>query len=180
MLFVLTRRFFSSLPPEPGERQGRAGWARPAAPSPWSRGPEAPRLRAHPTALWSFVGRGIVRSGVGERGKWCIDFPCASGRGRWSGSARKYMPGGLCRGAPGARPRPASRQSTGLSAIDRFPRSAMPFLITSLCPDRGGETPVSLGEGASVLQCSFSPGSPLSCRPEPPGPGWSSPLLPIV
>ena len=27
---------------------------------------------------------------------------------------------------------------------------------------------------------SFSPGSPLPCRPEPPAPGWSSPLPPIV
>src|ERR1700716_2527261 len=37
----------------------------------------------------------------------------------------------------------------GLSAIDRFPGSAMPFLLPPFGPDRGGETPVSPG-GRSI------------------------------
>ena len=52
-LFVLIRRLLFFALPEPGERKGRGGWARPAAPRPCSHGPEVPR--PHPAALWSLV-----------------------------------------------------------------------------------------------------------------------------
>jgi hypothetical protein len=161
------------LPPGPGDRKGRAGSARPAAPSPCSRGPEVPRPRAHPTAL--LVGCGAGLFGAGEQGTWCSDLLCASGRGHLSGSARTRRRDAQGRVAPDARPPPPSRQSRGLSAIDRFPESAVPFLFPPFCPNAGGETPGYPGEGASGLQGSLSPGSPLPCRPVPPAPGWSSP-----
>jgi hypothetical protein len=138
VLFVLTRRFFSSLLPEPGERQGRAGWARSVAPSPCSRGPEAQRPRAHPAALWSLVGRGGGRFGSGVQGTCCSDPPCVSDRGHLPGSARTRRPGGRDTKAPDARPRPPSRQSTKLSAIDRFPGSAVPFLYLPFVLKQGG------------------------------------------
>jgi hypothetical protein len=180
VLFVLTRRFCFVLPPEPGDRKGRGGWARPAAPSPWPRGPEAPGPRAHPTALWSLVGCGAGRFGVGAQRTCCSALPCASGRGHWLHNARKRRPGARDTRAPHVRPRPPSRQSRGLWAIHRFSRPAMPFLLPPLCPNTGRETPVSPGEGASggvgLLQPGVSP--PLS--PGAARPGMSSPFLPIV
>jgi hypothetical protein len=89
----LTRCFSFFLPSEPGDRKGRAGWARPAVPRPCSRGPELARPRAHPTALWSIVGLGAGLFGVGERGT-SRNVPLgASGRGHL-GSARRCVPGG--------------------------------------------------------------------------------------
>ena len=127
VLLVLTRRLLVFLLPEPGERKGRAGWERRAAPSPCSRGPEAPLPRAHPRALWSRVGCGAGLFGVGERRTWRSDPLCASGRGHSSGTARRCVPYGLSTGPADARPHPLSRQSRGLSAIDRLPASAMPL-----------------------------------------------------
>jgi hypothetical protein len=139
LLFVLTRRFCFVLPPEPGDRKGRGGWARPAALIPWPRGPEAPRPRAHPTALWSLVGCGAGRFGVGAQRTCCSALPCASGRGHSLHNARKRRPGARDTRAPDVRPRPPSRQSRGSWAIHRFSRSAMPFLFPPFCPDAGGE-----------------------------------------
>ena len=176
-LFVLIRRLPFFLLPESGERKDRGGWARPAAPRPCSRGPEVPR--PHPGALRSLVCCGAGRFGAGVRGTCCSALPCASGRGHSLHDARKCRPGARGTRAPHVRPRPPSRQSRGLWAIHRFSRPAMPFLLPPLCPNTGRETPVSPGEGASGVGL-LQPGSPLPCRPEPPAPGWSSPLPLIV
>jgi hypothetical protein len=161
-LFVLIRRLLFFLLPEPGERKGRAGWARPAAPRPGSRGPEVPR--PHPAALWSLVCCGAGLAGEAERGTSRNDHLCASGRGHLPGRARRCVPGGPSTGAPDARPRPPSRQSRGLSAIHRFSGSALPLLLPPFCPNSGGAPPGSPGEGAScgvgLLQPGVSP--PLS------------------
>ena len=158
-LFVLILRLLVFLLPEPGERKGRGGWARPAAPRPCSRGPEVPRPHL---ALWSLVGCGAGLAVVGERGTSSNAPLDASGRGRL-GSARRCVPGELSTGVPGVRPHPLSRQSRGLSAIHRFSGSAMPFLLPPSCPNRGGETPVSPGRNiwsAGLLQPGVS--SPLA------------------
>ena len=115
-LFVLIRRLLFFLLPEPGERKGRGGWARPAALRPWSLGPEVARPRGHRAGLWSLVGCGAGLAVVGERRTCCTALPCASGRGHL-GSARKCVPDGRGKGAAPARPHPLSRQSTVLSAI---------------------------------------------------------------
>jgi hypothetical protein len=127
VLFVLTRRFCFVLPPGPGDRKGRGGWARSAGPSLWARGPEAPRPRAHPTALCSPVSCGVGRSGAGVQDTCCNALPCASGRGHLPSNAQKRKRDAQDTRAPHVPPRPPSRQSTGLSAIHRFSRSAMPF-----------------------------------------------------
>jgi hypothetical protein len=144
-LFVLIRRLPFSLFAELGDRKGRAGLARPAAPSPWFPGPEVQRPRAPPAALWNVGGRGAGPLGAGVQGTCCTDPLCASGRGHLPGSARRRRHDGPGRGVPDARPRPLSRQSTGLSAIDRLSRSAVPFLLPPFFK-HGRETPVSPGK----------------------------------
>ena len=160
-LFVLIRRLLFFALPEPGERKGRGGWARPAAPRPCSHGPEVPR--PHPAALWSLVCCEAGLFWVGERGTCCSALPCASGRGHL-GSARRCVLGGRGTGAAPARPHPLSRQSRGLSAIHRFSGSALPLLLPPSYPNRGGETPVSPGRSiwwAGLLQPGVSsPASP--------------------
>ena len=159
MLFVLTRRFCFVLPPEPGDRKGRGGWARPAGPRPCSRGPEIAWPRGHRTGLWSLVGCGAALAVVGERGTSRNAPLGASGRGHL-GSARRCVPGGRGTGAAPARPHPLSRQSRGLSAIHRFSGSAMPLALPPSYPNTGGETPVSPGRSiwwAGLLQSGVSP-----------------------
>jgi hypothetical protein len=146
-LLVLIRRRLFFLLPEPGERKGRGGWARPAAPRPCSRGPEL--ARPHPAALWSLVCCGAGVAGVGEQGTSRSGHLCASGRGHLPGRSRRCVPGVQGTEAPDARPRPPSRQSRGLSAIHRFSRSAMPFLITSHLSRQGREDP-GLPRGRSI------------------------------
>ena len=170
-LFVLIRRLLVFPLPGPGERKGRVGSERPAAPSPCWRGPEAPRPRAHPRALWSRVGCGAGLFGVGERRTSRTAPPCASGRGHSLHNARKCRPGARDTRVPHVRPRPPSRQSRGLWAIHRFSRPAMPFLLPPLSPNTGRETPVCPDEGASGPQGSFSPGLPSRVSPGATGSG---------
>jgi hypothetical protein len=160
-LFVLIRRLPFSLLAELGDRKGRAVLARAAAPSPWYPGPEVQRPWAPRAVLWNLAGRGAETLGAGVQGRCCTDPLCASGRGHLPGSARRRRHDDPGRGVPDARPRPLSRQSTGLSAIDRLSRSAVPFFTSLLLKHREGRPRFSPGEGAAGLQGSFSPGSPL-------------------
>jgi hypothetical protein len=83
----------------------------------------------------------------------------ASDRGHL-GSVRRCVPGVPSTGPPDVRPHPLSRQSRGLSAIDRLPGFALPLLLPPSYPNRGGETPVSPGRSiwwAGLLQSWVSP-----------------------
>src|SRR4029077_15786069 len=101
--------------------------------------------------------------GVGVRNTCCSDPPCASGRGRSPGTPRRCVPYGPSTGPPDARPHPLSRQSRGLSAIDRFSASAMPFLLPPFVQTRG--RPRSPQEGTSGWAGLLQPGVSLLCRP---------------
>src|SRR5947209_3918331 len=53
----VTHHLWQAVLPQTGEGQ-RAGWARPAGPSPRFPDPEVERPGAHPNRLWRDVGRG--------------------------------------------------------------------------------------------------------------------------